>query len=180
MTDVDVDPGCTLNKKIRNAQLAQYNFILGECLCLSSVHLSPCRFLSRALSRVHLTPPTPQWWERKRRPATRLTCARATTRCTASARWTSACGASESCGAPAAATPRRNSESCPHCGCSWTMVDDGASSLLLLPSDHGGKKKFSSTAVSFLPLPVKFLFCFFYVTDKVLLLASIWLMRMSA
>lgn len=30
MTDVDLDPGCTLNKKIRNAQLAQYNFILGE------------------------------------------------------------------------------------------------------------------------------------------------------
>lgn len=28
MSDVDVDPGCTLNKKIRNAQLAQYNFIL--------------------------------------------------------------------------------------------------------------------------------------------------------
>ncbi|TRY89571.1 hypothetical protein DNTS_025289 [Danionella cerebrum] len=28
MTDVDSDPGCTLNKKIRNAQLAQYNFIL--------------------------------------------------------------------------------------------------------------------------------------------------------
>ncbi|NXN60748.1 SYTC protein, partial [Rynchops niger] len=28
MADVDVDPGCTLNKKIRNAQLAQYNFIL--------------------------------------------------------------------------------------------------------------------------------------------------------
>uniref|UniRef100_A0A4W4EBJ5 threonine--tRNA ligase n=1 Tax=Electrophorus electricus TaxID=8005 RepID=A0A4W4EBJ5_ELEEL len=28
MTDVDLDPGCTLNKKIRNAQLAQYNFIL--------------------------------------------------------------------------------------------------------------------------------------------------------
>ncbi|KAJ3603731.1 hypothetical protein NHX12_028472 [Muraenolepis orangiensis] len=28
MTDVDVVPGCTLNKKIRNAQLAQYNFIL--------------------------------------------------------------------------------------------------------------------------------------------------------
>ncbi|ETE68565.1 Threonyl-tRNA synthetase, cytoplasmic, partial [Ophiophagus hannah] len=28
MVDVDVDPGCTLNKKIRNAQLAQYNFIL--------------------------------------------------------------------------------------------------------------------------------------------------------
>uniref|UniRef100_A0A4W4EBM6 threonine--tRNA ligase n=1 Tax=Electrophorus electricus TaxID=8005 RepID=A0A4W4EBM6_ELEEL len=30
MTDVDLDPGCTLNKKIRNAQLAQYNFILGK------------------------------------------------------------------------------------------------------------------------------------------------------
>lgn len=30
MADVDVDPGCTLNKKIRNAQLAQYNFILGK------------------------------------------------------------------------------------------------------------------------------------------------------
>uniref|UniRef100_A0A673NR49 threonine--tRNA ligase n=1 Tax=Sinocyclocheilus rhinocerous TaxID=307959 RepID=A0A673NR49_9TELE len=30
MTDVDLDPGCTLNKKIRNAQLAQYNFILGD------------------------------------------------------------------------------------------------------------------------------------------------------
>lgn len=28
MVDTDVDPGCTLNKKIRNAQLAQYNFIL--------------------------------------------------------------------------------------------------------------------------------------------------------
>lgn len=28
MTDIDLDPGCTLNKKIRNAQLAQYNFIL--------------------------------------------------------------------------------------------------------------------------------------------------------
>ncbi|XP_072920476.1 threonine--tRNA ligase 1, cytoplasmic isoform X2 [Hemitrygon akajei] len=28
MSDVDLDQGCTLNKKIRNAQLAQYNFIL--------------------------------------------------------------------------------------------------------------------------------------------------------
>ncbi|KAF6327537.1 hypothetical protein mRhiFer1_008255 [Rhinolophus ferrumequinum] len=28
MVDIDVDPGCTLNRKIRNAQLAQYNFIL--------------------------------------------------------------------------------------------------------------------------------------------------------
>jgi len=30
MCDVDVDPGDTMNKKIRNAQLAQYNFILGK------------------------------------------------------------------------------------------------------------------------------------------------------
>uniref|UniRef100_A0A8C7XWA4 threonine--tRNA ligase n=1 Tax=Oryzias sinensis TaxID=183150 RepID=A0A8C7XWA4_9TELE len=28
MADVDLDPSCTLNKKIRNAQLSQYNFIL--------------------------------------------------------------------------------------------------------------------------------------------------------
>lgn len=28
MADIDLDAGCTLNKKIRNAQLAQYNFIL--------------------------------------------------------------------------------------------------------------------------------------------------------
>ncbi|KAL7392066.1 hypothetical protein ABVT39_019109 [Epinephelus coioides] len=28
MAEVDLDPGCTLNKKIRNAQLTQYNFIL--------------------------------------------------------------------------------------------------------------------------------------------------------
>ncbi|XP_038640136.1 threonine--tRNA ligase 1, cytoplasmic-like [Scyliorhinus canicula] len=28
MADVDLDPGCLLNKKIRNSQLAQYNFIL--------------------------------------------------------------------------------------------------------------------------------------------------------
>ncbi len=30
MVSVDNDPGRTLNKKIRNGQLAQYNFILGE------------------------------------------------------------------------------------------------------------------------------------------------------
>ena len=30
MVDVNYDPGETLNKKIRNAQLAQYNFILGK------------------------------------------------------------------------------------------------------------------------------------------------------
>ena len=29
-TDVDVDDGNTMNKKVRNAQLAQYNFILGR------------------------------------------------------------------------------------------------------------------------------------------------------
>ena len=28
--DVDLDHGTTLNKKIRNAQLAQYNFIFGN------------------------------------------------------------------------------------------------------------------------------------------------------
>ncbi|KAI4785161.1 hypothetical protein KUCAC02_037928 [Chaenocephalus aceratus] len=28
MADADLDSGCLLNKKIRNAQLAQYNFIL--------------------------------------------------------------------------------------------------------------------------------------------------------
>lgn len=30
MADADMDSSCLLNKKIRNAQLAQYNFILGE------------------------------------------------------------------------------------------------------------------------------------------------------
>jgi len=34
MSDVDLDQSCTLNKKIRNAQLAQYNFILGNCSIL--------------------------------------------------------------------------------------------------------------------------------------------------
>lgn len=29
MCEVDTDPGDTLNKKVRNAQLAQFNFILG-------------------------------------------------------------------------------------------------------------------------------------------------------
>jgi threonyl-tRNA synthetase len=32
MCDVDVDAGDTMNKKIRNAQLSQYNFILGKIL----------------------------------------------------------------------------------------------------------------------------------------------------
>lgn len=30
MAEVDTDPGDTLNKKVRNAQLAQFNFILGR------------------------------------------------------------------------------------------------------------------------------------------------------
>lgn len=30
MAEVDTDDGDTMNKKIRNAQLAQFNFILGE------------------------------------------------------------------------------------------------------------------------------------------------------
>uniref|UniRef100_A0A8C1UBQ5 threonine--tRNA ligase n=1 Tax=Cyprinus carpio TaxID=7962 RepID=A0A8C1UBQ5_CYPCA len=33
MADADLDSGCLLNKKIRNAQLAQYNFILGKKQC---------------------------------------------------------------------------------------------------------------------------------------------------
>uniref|UniRef100_A0A8C2G5B4 threonine--tRNA ligase n=1 Tax=Cyprinus carpio TaxID=7962 RepID=A0A8C2G5B4_CYPCA len=33
MADADSDSGCLLNKKIRNAQLAQYNFILGKKQC---------------------------------------------------------------------------------------------------------------------------------------------------
>uniref|UniRef100_A0A8B9BJ74 threonine--tRNA ligase n=1 Tax=Anser brachyrhynchus TaxID=132585 RepID=A0A8B9BJ74_9AVES len=47
MADIDVDPGCTLNKKIRNAQLAQYNFILDSPLQIASrVYLmgSPCMY----------------------------------------------------------------------------------------------------------------------------------------
>lgn len=31
MVEVDIDAGDTMNKKIRNAQLAQFNFILGTC-----------------------------------------------------------------------------------------------------------------------------------------------------
>lgn len=33
MCEVDTDPGDTMNKKVRNAQLAQFNFILGKILC---------------------------------------------------------------------------------------------------------------------------------------------------
>lgn len=33
MCDVDVDDSDTMNKKIRNAQLAQYNFIMSKIKC---------------------------------------------------------------------------------------------------------------------------------------------------
>lgn len=45
MADADLDSGCLLNKKIRNAQLAQYNFILGK----TSASVSE----SDALLRMH-------------------------------------------------------------------------------------------------------------------------------
>ena len=35
MVDVDLDTGSTMNKKIRNSQLAQYNFIFGKTGVLS-------------------------------------------------------------------------------------------------------------------------------------------------
>lgn len=42
MADADLDPGCLLSQKIRNAQLAQYNFILGEvACCFTSCSLTP-------------------------------------------------------------------------------------------------------------------------------------------
>lgn len=47
MTDIDVDPGRTLNKKIRNGQLQQYNFILGKLSneifsSQNRLHSEPC------------------------------------------------------------------------------------------------------------------------------------------
>lgn len=44
MAEVDVDHGDTLNKKIRNAQLAQFNFILGQLICkaLETYYYSVC------------------------------------------------------------------------------------------------------------------------------------------
>lgn len=38
MADSDLDSGCLLNKKIRNAQLAQYNFILGKEIYFPYIH----------------------------------------------------------------------------------------------------------------------------------------------
>lgn len=40
MSEVDTDPGDTLNKKIRNAQLAQFNFILGNVANISNYIVS--------------------------------------------------------------------------------------------------------------------------------------------
>ena len=42
LTDVDLDHGTTLNKKIRNAQLAQYNFIFGRLYLSVSQMLLLC------------------------------------------------------------------------------------------------------------------------------------------
>jgi len=39
MCEMDIDDGNTMNKKIRNAQLAQYNFIFGESQFLVIVSL---------------------------------------------------------------------------------------------------------------------------------------------
>lgn len=41
LADVDLDHGTTLNKKIRNAQLAQYNFIFGRFYFFVSQMLLP-------------------------------------------------------------------------------------------------------------------------------------------
>ena len=47
LTDVDLDHGTTLNKKIRNAQLAQYNFIFGKFyLFVSQMLLLPVTLLA--------------------------------------------------------------------------------------------------------------------------------------
>ena len=46
MVDVDLDHGTTLNKKIRNAQLAQYNFIFGKH-CMQLIVLLLCNCASR-------------------------------------------------------------------------------------------------------------------------------------
>lgn len=45
MADADLDSSCLLNKKIRNAQLAQYNFILGEKILLPYVHCTSTTWL---------------------------------------------------------------------------------------------------------------------------------------
>lgn len=120
ITDVDLDPGCTLNKKIRNAQLAQYNFILGQWqqLSLSSLSPPPLLFLSFRnidfLSALFLS----KWWERRRRRATRWMCAPETTRSTESAPWRSALSVWSSSRAAEAEALKRSSKGPPkprHC-----------------------------------------------------------------
>lgn len=42
MADIEDDHGATLNKKIRSAQLAQYNYIFGKMLFRTAVvYISP-------------------------------------------------------------------------------------------------------------------------------------------
>lgn len=63
MAEADLDSSCLLNKKIRNAQLAQYNFILGRdhstlitnhySLYVQAVIFSVCRSIRRGLTVVH-------------------------------------------------------------------------------------------------------------------------------
>lgn len=46
MVDMDLSPGDSFNKKIRNAQLAQYNYILGMyisvCIMSCDMHVMVC------------------------------------------------------------------------------------------------------------------------------------------
>ena len=64
-TDVDLGPD-TLNKKIRNGEIAQYNFLLGELPC------SPVNMVRLANARLQSS-------ASRRRPRARSTCATATT-----------------------------------------------------------------------------------------------------
>lgn len=60
MADIDMDPGRTLNKKIRNGQLQQYNFILGRSSLLAlltiAIHIATfsrlCRILTIACGKL--------------------------------------------------------------------------------------------------------------------------------
>ena len=45
MCDVDLDNSNTMNKKVRNAQLAQYNFIFGKVLTLILAYLCIKKYL---------------------------------------------------------------------------------------------------------------------------------------
>lgn len=128
MTDVDLDPGCTLNKKIRNAQLAQYNFILGQCrhtlftplvyrfLSVSLVSLSPrpTRYWF-FLSSLLVFSAREKWWERRRRRATPWMFALGITKSMVSVLWRSASSAWNSSRAPRAETQKRTSELCQAC-----------------------------------------------------------------